>query len=493
MRFDVPRLVLAGLGGGCGKTFLAVGVVRALRERGTRVVPFKKGTDYIDAAWLSRAAGIPCRNLDVPLAGEAAVVRSLVDHGAGMPKRAGGSVAVIEGARGLFDAMDETGKTSTAPLARLLSSPVVLVVDCTKVTRTVASMVLGCRMTDRRLRLAGVVLNRIGNARHEANIRSAIADLCDLPVLGALPRAAAAAVPERHLGLVMPDEHAAAEESVAATAEVVARHVDLDALLEIAGRAPSLSAPRAPRTPRTPRTCRVGVVRDSAFSFYYPENLEALEAEGATLVFVDATRDELLPEVDALYIGGGFPETQADRLASRPGFARSLRAAVEDGLPVYAECGGAVYVGRSVRVGDDVRPMAGILPIDFVLHRTPQGHGYVQLEATEENPFFATGSRISGHEFHYTAAAELPPGLPSGFRVLRGRGFGSGGDGLRYRNLLAVYSHVHASGAPEWAPGIVARAVRFAETRATKRARSVRAPSPTGDDGAARFVRSNAP
>ena len=256
------------------------------------------------------------------------------------------------------------------------------------------------------------------------------------------------------------------------------------------------SGPFSPHrsTPRPlDRSPRIGVVRDSAFSFYYPENLEALEAAGATLVFVDATRDDVLPEVDALYVGGGFPETQADRLASRPGFARSLRAAGGEGLPVYAECGGAVYCGRSVRVGDDVRPMAGILPIDFVLHRTPQGHGYVELEATGENPFFAAGSRVAGHEFHYTAAAELPPGLSTGFRVLRGRGFGCGGDGIRYKNLLAVYSHVHASGVPDWAPGIVASAVRFAEGREARRARPARVASPTGDDGASVFIWSNAP
>ena len=511
MRLALPRVVIGGLGGGCGKTLVAVGAVRALRERGLRVVPFKKGPDFIDAAWLSRAAGIPCRNLDSYLMGEPGVMATVAAHGGGVPLRrrphgapAGsegpqpGGLAIVEGARGLFDAMDEGGSTSTARLAKLLACPIVLVVDCTKVTRTVAAMVYGCQRLDRRLRIAGVILNRVGNPRHEANVRSAVTAVCGLPVLGALPRMAEAALPERHLGLVMPDEHDAAEDAIATIARVVARHVDLDALAAIARTAATLTAPAPP--PAEPaerasgsRAVTVGVVRDNAFSFYYPENLEALQACGAQLVPVSATKDRALPELDALYIGGGFPETNAGRLEANPGFAASLRAAVEDGLPVYAECGGAVYVGRSLRVGEATWPMAGILPLDFVLHERPQGHGYSLLEATEHNPFFPAGARLRGHEFHYTAVAAWPAGgLPVGFRVQRGRGFDGAGDGVCHKSLMAVYSHVHAAGAPEWAVGIVRRAVAFSDARAARRAGSGRAAAPAGAGGTALLARNNA-
>lgn len=479
MDVALPRVVIGGLGGGCGKTFVSMGVVRALRDRGRRAVPFKRGPDYVDAAWLARAAGATCRNLDVYLVGEEGVVASLVRHGGGA-----GGMAVIEGARGLYDSVQDHATTSTAYLARLLGAPVVLVVDCAKVTRTVAAMVYGCRQVDPEVDIAGVVLNRVANARHEANVRDAVGAICGLPVLGAIPRIREMRLPERHLGLTMPEEHGAAEEAVALAADAVARYVDLDALAGIAARAARLALPEhaldsAAERPRR-RPVRVGVVRDSAFTFYYPENLEALEACGAEIVEVSATRDAALPGygngggdgiangigIDALYIGGGFPETHAGVLAANRGFAESFRAAVGDGLPVYAECGGAIYAGRTLRIGDAVHEMAGVLPLDFVFHDAPQGHGYTLLEATGDNPFFDEGVLVRGHEFHYTAVAEWPRGVVrAGFRVHRGRGFDGRVDGACRNNLVATYAHVHAGGCREWAAGIVRCATRFAGAR----------------------------
>jgi cobyrinic acid a,c-diamide synthase len=483
MKYVLPRIVIGGLRGGSGKTFLGIGLSRALRERGLRVHPFKKGPDYVDAAWLSRAAGLPCRNLDVYMLGEAGVVRSFVAHGGGLARRRGdasgasrgtgvdapAAIAVVEGARGLYDAMDEDGSTSTARLAKLLRSPVLLVVDCTKVTRTVAAMIYGCQKLDRGVKLAGVVLNRIAGARHEANVRDAVERTCGLPVLGALPRIVEGAIPERHLGLTMPDEHGAVEEAVATAAQAVSRYVDLDRVLELARASVLLSGGRpvpAPSVKAAAPGVRVGVVRDAAFSFYYPENVEALEAAGATIVPVSATKDAVLPDIDALYIGGGFPETNAAALAANTGFHASLRAAVEQGLPVYAECGGAVFLGRSLRLGDATHAMAGVLPLDFVFRKAPQGHGYTLLEATAENPFFDAGALIRGHEFHYTTIAAWPAGgLRAGFRVRRGRGFEGTVDGVCTRNVMAVYSHVHAGGTETWAHGVVRMARRQAGER----------------------------
>jgi len=480
MKQVLPRIVVGGLRGGCGKTLVSLGIARALRDRGLRVLPFKKGPDYVDAAWLSRAAGIPCRNLDVQMVGEPGVRRGFLRHAGD-----GDAIAVVEGARGLFDALDDEGTSSTARLAKLLRSPVVLVVDCTKVTRTVGAMVLGCRKADRTLRLAGVILNRVANPRHEANVRDAVEKIAGLPVLGALPRLEAETLPERHLGLTMPEEHGAAAQATETAARVVTRHVDLERILAIARGAPPLATGRGRAAKAGPppagRGVRVAVVRDTAFSFYYPENLEALEAAGAQVVPVSATRDPALPDVDALYVGGGFPETNVESLAANAGFAASVRAAVEDGLPVYAECGGAVWLGRSLRIGTTTHPMTGVLPLDFVFHRRPQGHGYTELEATADNPYFDEGEVVRGHEFHYTALADPPPAsLRAGFRVRRGIGFGGAIDGIRHRQVLATYSHLHADGAPRWAPGVVRAAARYASERRDATAGAVGPESRTG-------------
>lgn len=455
----IPRILIAGLRGGSGKTLVSLGLVAAWRKQGFGVAPFKKGPDYIDSAWLSSAADKACRNLDLFLMSPHAVVRSFV------ASAGEADLAVIEGNRGLFDGMDARGSYSTAELAKLLQTPVVLAVDCTKSTRTVAATVLGCQRLDSQVAIRGVILNQTAGPRHDSVLREAIEDVCGLPVLGAVARIPQQLFPERHLGLVPPQEHGQQIRSIQQVAALAEQYLDLEALWNVAREAPdldlhgrSLIDAHCPK----PQAARIGVLRDAAFQFYYPDNLEALTREGASLIEVSPLRDAELPDVDALYIGGGFPETLAPALAENKTFRDSLRRAVEKGLPVFAECGGAVFLGEKLVVDQKQYDMAGVLPVVFVFRTKPQGHGYAVLETVASNPFFSVGDFIRGHEFHYTCI-ESPPAedLKFAFRVRRGYGFDGQHDGLCRHNVLACYTHLHALGTESWAPSMVRAAVRL--------------------------------
>ena len=479
---SVPRILIAGLRGGSGKTLISLGLVAAWRKQGRKVAPFKKGPDYIDAAWLSMAAEEPCRNLDLFLMREQTVVRSFVtsaEHA---------DVAVIEGNRGLFDGMDAQGTYSTAELAKLLEVPVVLAVDCTKSTRTIAAVVLGCQQLDPQVPIRGVILNRTAGSRHESVLREAIQQICGLPVLGTVPRIRGPLFPERHLGLVPPQEHGQLTHAIQQAADVAEQHLDLDAIWDLAQKAPPLEPQQSADKPARsaskgqeretlagasgwlvdaedgskPQSARIGVFRDAAFQFYYPENLEALEKEGATLIEISPLRDAELPDVDALYIGGGFPETLAPGLAENKTFLDSVRRSIEKGLPVYAECGGAVFLGEKLLFNEKQYDMAGVLPVSFAFQTKPQGHGYTVLETVENNPFYSVGESVRGHEFHYTyMESSTAKNLTFAFRVQRGHGFDGQRDGLCLGNVLASYTHVHALGTETWAPSLVRAAVRF--------------------------------
>ncbi len=454
-----PRLVLAALRGGAGKTAISLALAVALRRCGHAISAFKKGPDYIDAAWLGLAAGGPCHNLDTFLFGREGVVRSF-------SRRApADGVSLIEGNRGLFDGVNPEGEHSTAELAKLLRAPVVLIVDCDKVTRTAAAMVLGCLKLDPDADLKGVILNRVGGKRHGTIARRAVERYAGLPVLGVVPRQDAAELPfpERHLGLVPPQEHDGSGRLLEKLGDLAEACLDLEALLRIARSAPPwMQADRGAGQPvaATSDPVTIGVIRDRAFQFYYEENLDALADAGARVVEVSALTDRALPELDALYIGGGFPETQAGPLSQNEPFRRSLREAVKAGLPVYAECGGFLYLGESLRVGDDRFPMAEVLPVSFGMERRPQGHGYTILEVDGENPFFPAGLTLRGHEFHYGRILDQGPGRrQTAFRVRRGAGMDGQRDGMVHRNVLAGFTHLHALGAPEWAEAMV-RAAR---------------------------------
>lgn len=464
MDLNKSRLIIAALRGGSGKTVVSLGLAAAWKQYlGLRIVPFKKGPDYIDAGWLSVAAGGPCYNLDPFLMQPEDILRSFVRHSGR------GDLSLIEGNRGLYDGVDANGSYSTAELSKLLRCPVVLVLDATKVTRTAAALVLGCQHLDPEVNIAGVVLNRVAGKRHEKVLRESIETFCGIPVLGVIPKEERIFFAERHLGLVPPQEAGNIAAAVGLAASRMKEYLDLEALRKISGTAGPLGWPlpfaQAPCERRRP--VRIGVVRDSAFQFYYPENLEALEDRGATLVEISSFADAPLPVVDALYIGGGFPETHLETLAGNLRFRDSVKAAVEDGMPVYAECGGLMFLCRGIHHQAGFYPMAGVFPFGIALGPKPQGHGYTIMECVGPNPFFKQGTVMRGHEFHYSGITEEvnADSYPFVFKLKKGHGIVAGRDGICYKNTLAGYSHIHAVGNEHWADALVAAAGAYQKDR----------------------------
>jgi cobyrinic acid a,c-diamide synthase len=454
----MPRLLVAGLSGGSGKTIVTLGLLLLLRRAGLDVRAFKKGPDYIDSAWLAWASAHPARNLDTFLMGAEAVRASFVRQGTP------GGVNVIEGNRGLFDGLDAAGTYSSANLAESLAAPIVLVLDATKMTRTAAALVLGCQKLEPRDSIQGVVLNQVNGQRHERVLREAIESVCSIPVIGTLPRLEQNPLPGRHLGLIPPHEHQAMDSVERNLLEWMQDRLDLDALLKIARSAPSLAAHVDERAflPDV-RDLRIGYLRDSAFTFYYPENLEELERAGAELVSISALHATALPAgLHALYIGGGFPETHAPALSANTSFLASLRQACVAGLPVYAECGGLMLLARSLAWQGVRYPMANVFPIDVDAFSAPQGHGYSELRVDTANPFFPHGAVLRGHEFHYSRIVSDPGAVTSACAVVRGTGCFPGRDGLVSQNVMAAYTHLHATATPPWASGILTAARQFA-------------------------------
>ncbi len=469
---NFPRVLISALRGGSGKTILSIGIISALRARGSVAAPFKKGPDYIDAGWLALAAGRPCYNLDTFLLNPELIRSSFCFN---TPPA---DIAVIEGNRGLFDGIDLDGTTSTGELSKLLQAPIVMCVDCTKTTRTMAAVISGCEKFDPDVAIRGVILNRVAGARHESILRRSIEHYSGVAVIGAIPKLGRQIFPERHMGLVPTPEHGWAEDSVQSMGRIAAEHIDLDALLQIARGAPpvasvcpppDLNRPEGQRPKLQPTCSRIGILRDSAFQFYYPENIDALKAAGAEIVYVSPLRDETVAEVDALYIGGGFPETHALELAANQGFSGSLRKLVDQGFPVYAECGGLMYLGEELVVDGKSHPMAGVLPLSFGIFKRPQGHGYTVVTVEAENPYFPVGAEIRGHEFHYSRMLRCS-GVANDFvfRMQRGVGIHGDRDGIVYKNVLATYTHIHALGNPGWASALVRNAVAYKSKRSLR-------------------------
>jgi cobyrinic acid a,c-diamide synthase len=458
----LPRVVVAGLGGGCGKTIVSLALLLAARRLGRPVRAFKKGPDYIDAAWLTWASGSPARNLDTYLMGFTTAIGSFVSNAVS------DGLNVVEGNRGVFDGMDVAGTHSSAALAKALAAPVLLVLNVTKVTRTAAAYVLGAQKLDPELNIRGLVLNYVNGRRHEQIVRDAIASVCDIPVVGAVPRLDAfGLISERHLGLIMPDEHGGQDILERTLLDEVVPSLDVEAILRIASAAEPLDAEAVtPASLPDGAGLKIGYFKDAAFSFYYAENLEALERSGAELVAISPLAAAVLPaDLSALYIGGGFPEVQASALAANSGFVSSLHEAAQNGLPIYAECGGLMVLSRAIVWQGSKYPMAGVLPFEAHVCSTAQGHGYAELLVDRANPFFAAGLTIRGHEFHYSKIVLENGHLETACEVRRGKGIGQGRDGVIFKNVWAGYTHVHALATPEWAAGMLQAARQFDSRR----------------------------
>ncbi|MBI4208015.1 MAG: cobyrinate a,c-diamide synthase [Betaproteobacteria bacterium] len=444
-----------------GKTTIALGLCAALAARGLRVQPFKKGPDYIDPMWLARAAGRPCRNLDFHMMTHDEIRASFACHGHAA------DIALIEGNKGLFDGLDLDGTNSNAALAQLLGSPVILVIDARGMTRGIAPLILGYQAFDRTLRIAGVILNNLGGPRHEQKLRAVIEHYTDVAVMGAVPFDARVSIVERHLGLIPSNETDMSEATVEAVRAHVEGHVDVDRLLAAAREAaplPECAVPEPSARLRGKRRVRVGIARDAAFGFYYADDLDALEAAGAQLVPVDMLRAPRLPQLDALVIGGGFPEVWMHELEANEALRCDLAHAIEAGLPVHAECGGLMYLARSIAWRGETARMVGVIPGEAVMHERPVGRGYARLVATAEVPWLPlrVGEEVAAHEFHYSGLEKIGPGLRYAFRVTRGYGIDGARDGIAYRNVLASYCHLRGAGPAGWARPFVEFAARRA-------------------------------
>ena len=494
-----------------GKTVVSVGIAAALRARSLSVQPFKKGPDYIDPLWLSAAAGRDCHNLDFHTMGHAEIRAEFAK------RSAGADLSLIEGNKGLHDGVAADGADSNAALAKLLAAPVVLVVDTRGITRGVAPLLCGYRDFDPEVRIAGVILNQVGGGRHEAKLVRAVQDYTDVPVLGAIGRAPALALDAAHLGLVPPVGRAADGRRMERIARCIEADVDLDRIRGIAARAGAFEAGRAPPHPAPHRTrdgrnarmaaragaahedpasphpvsprardarmtgradaahespaaprpapppareVRIAVARDAAFCFYYPGDLEALEAAGAQLAPFDTLHDRAAPEADGIFIGGGFPERAMDALEANAPMRASLRGRIAGGTPTYAECGGLMYLARRIRWNGRSCEMVGAIPADVAMHPRPRGRGYVVLEPTGEAPWTprAPGA-LHAHEFHHSSLANVgdpsAPGWRYAYRVRRGHGIDGERDGIVIGNLLASYGHLRDVEGCRWAERFV--------------------------------------
>ena len=443
----MSSLYIAAAHKSSGKTVIVTGLCRALSERGLSVQPFKKGPDYIDPIWLSMAAGRDCHNLDFHTMGRSEICSTF--------ERFSGAadVSLVEGNKGLYDGVDPDGRDSNAALARLLGLPVVLVIDTSGMTRGIAPLLQGYQGFDRRVRVVGVILNRVAGARHEGKLRAAVERYTDLPVWGAVARDQDLQIVERHLGLVPGNELGKAREIIATIGAAIRQQVDLDRISSLPGPSPSAGAVHRVRS-LSAADVRIGIAQDAAFGFYYPGDLEALRAAGAELVPLDTLRDGHLPPVDGLFIGGGFPETQMHALEANRALRRAIRQAIEAGLPTYAECGGLMYLSRSIQWCDRRCEMVGIIPADTVMGARPQGRGYVRLRETGNGPWplrtqEGVLAAFSAHEFHYARLSNHGP-FRYAYEVLRGHGIDGKHDGIAMGNLLASFSHLRDVAANHW-------------------------------------------
>ena len=445
------RFLISAAHKSSGKTMVSIGLCAALAERGHAVQPFKKGPDYIDPMWLGQAAGRPCRNLDLYLMERDDIVATFARHAS--------EVNLVEGNKGLYDGLALDGSNSNAALAKLLDLPVVLVIDARGMTRGIAPLILGYQAFDKDIRIAGVILNNLGGKRHESKLREVIAHYTDVPVIGAIQYDERLSIVERHLGLMPSNESHVANAKIKQIGEAIAEQVDLDQLLALSRKEP-LPAPRTAEIVPMPSgdKVRIAIARDRAFGFYYADDLDALEAAGAELVPFDALRDAHLPKVDGLYIGGGFPETCAAELEANTSLRGEIRQAIANGLPAYAECGGLMYLSRSIAYEGRTFDMVGVIPGDVKMHAKPVGRGYVHLREEATHPWprpEAPARQIKAHEFHYSSLENLPKDCRFAYHVERGYGIDGGRDGIIVNNLLASYTHLRTIGSCYWATRFV--------------------------------------
>lgn len=444
----MSRIFISAAHKSSGKTTVSIGLCAALKQRELIVQSFKKGPDYIDPYWLAQATGRSCYNLDFYTMERDEILSLMHD------KSSDADITLIEGNKGLYDGLDLDGSNSNAALATLTKTPVILVLNARGMTRGIAPLILGYQAFDKEVQIKGVILNQLGGSRHESKLRNVIEHYTDAHVVGAIHNDSRFNIDERHLGLIPGHEDPFAEHKISLLADAVNEQVDIDAVLAIARQTPELvidtRTPEIQLNSENPHDIKLGLVRCSAFGFYYPDDLEALVHAGAQLIEIDPCNDRQLPEIDALFIGGGFPETHMQQLEANESMRDSIKTAIDQGLPTYAECGGLMYLARSIEWAHDGKvergTMVGSIDADIVMEKRPQGRGYVQLQETANSLWPGTSDKtICAHEFHYshfkTTGKTLSKSAKFAYHVKRGTGINGDSDGFIYKNLLANYTH----------------------------------------------------
>lgn len=451
-----PRFLIAAAHKSSGKTVVSTGLARALTARGLSVATFKKGPDYIDPMWLGAATGGPCYNLDFNTQTPDEMAEFFASR---LPGR---DIALVEANKGLFDGVSMDGTDSNAAVAKLLGLPVILVIDTNGMTRGIAPLLLGYKAFDPDVNIVGVILNKVGGARHEKKLREAVETYTDLAVVGAVHRNSALEIGERHLGLTTPGETGEFEAMIARVGEIVGRSVDLELLLTLADQTEDLPDP--PRRSEVPAPdVTIAYARDRAFGFYYPDDLEAFAEAGAWLVPFDAMETSALPACDGLFIGGGFPEMFVHELSANSALRADIRQKIEAGLPTYAECGGLMYLSRAIVAEAGAGEMVGVVPGEAVMHPRPQGRGYTVFSESAAHPWPSGAGRTAAHEFHYARLEAIERAPTFARDILRGHGVDGDHDGIVLHNMLAGFCHLRSTRADNW----VGRFVEFVRNRKT--------------------------
>lgn len=457
--FRPKGLIISSPQGHSGKTTIAIGLSRLLLESGYQVQPFKKGPDYIDPSWLTIAAKRPCRNLDLFLMPKEKLIESFMKNCIGI------DIAVVEGAMGLYDGLN-THET-TAELSYLFNLPIILVITTDRMTESISAMVTGYQNFRKDISIGGVILNHVSGIRHEEKLRNAVERYCKIPVVGSIQTNMNLKIPERHLGLIPSEESEQAESVVNLIVKQLKPCIDLKTILEIANRSNNpkyyskvlegtsglMQIKKKNFRGNQASKIKIGVIRDQVFSFYYPENLEELEEKGAELIFINSLKGRL-PLIDGLYIGGGFPEFFLEKLENNISLREDIAKAIEEGLPVYAECAGLMYLCQKIHWKGQSYEMIGKIPAEVEISQKPEGHGYVVAKVDCENPIYPKGTIILGHEFHHSKLS-LKKEVKFSFNIKRGHGIDGKKDGILYKNMFATYIHIHALGTPQWSKAFI--------------------------------------
>lgn len=437
---NYPRVILAGVNSGVGKTTLTLGIILALNKLGLRVQPFKAGPDYIDPTYHTFICGRPSRNLDTWMLSRDAVLELF------QRQAKSADLAIIEGVMGLYDGLKNTEKGSSAHLAKILKSPVILVVDASSLSRSAGAVVLGYKEFDKGVDLRGVILNNIGSPAHYRSVKDAVQKNTGLPVLGFLPRDKSLTLPQRHLGLIPADEQAPVNAFARKLLKRIQKNIDVNKIIAISRRAQPFPVLKPALFDRGPRSNRVtiAIAKDSSFNFYYQDNLDILEYHGANIVGFSPLQDKILPEsIDGLYIGGGFPELFALRLSRNTELRKNIYARAKEGLPIYAECGGLMYLSRNlVDFKERNFPMVGIFDIEIKMGNKLAALGYVDIEVLKSNILSKAGAKARAHMFHWSHLIRRAKKDNFVYKVKKYRG-DSALDGFTKWNVLASYCHLH--------------------------------------------------